>query len=45
MKRIRKSIEEDDPDEVTFDYEDGWDEMMEEAKPEIAAQVEELKHN
>ena len=45
VKRIRKSIEEDDPDEVTFDYEDGWDEMMEEAKPAIAAQVEELKHN
>ncbi|MGN0364013.1 MAG: thymidylate synthase [Bilifractor sp.] len=45
VKRIRKSVEEDDPDEVCFDYVDGWDEMMEDAKPAIAAQVEELRKN
>lgn len=31
-------------DEVTYDYEDGWDEMMEAAKPDIAKRVEELKN-
>lgn len=40
VKRIEDSVEEDD---VAFDYKDGWDDMMEEAKPEIAAQVEELR--
>lgn len=39
VKRIRNSDKED----VTFDYEDGWDELMDDAKPAIAAMVEELK--
>lgn len=43
VKRINKSIEDDDPDEVTFEYEGDWDRMMEDAKPEIATQVAELK--
>ena len=30
--------------ELTYDYEGDWDEMMEEAKPEIAKMVEELKN-
>jgi thymidylate synthase len=29
--------------ELAYDYIDGWDELMEEAKPEIAKMVEELK--
>jgi len=29
--------------ELAYDYEGGWDELMEEAKPEIAKMVEELK--
>ena len=32
-----------DTDDVTYDYVGDWDELMEEAKPEIAAMVEELK--
>ena len=31
-------------EETTYCYEGEWDELMEEAKPEIAAMVEELKH-
>ena len=31
------------PDDLCFDYVDGWDEEMEEAKERIAEQVEELK--
>lgn len=38
-RRIRESDEED----VTFDYVDGWDELMEDARPDIFKQVEELK--
>ena len=30
--------------ELTYDYEGEWDEMMEDAKPEIAKMVEELKN-
>jgi thymidylate synthase len=30
--------------ELTYDYDGEWDEMMEEAKPEIAKMVEELKN-
>lgn len=30
-------------DDTTYDYVGGWDELMEEAKPEIAAMVEELR--
>ncbi|MDO4623026.1 MAG: thymidylate synthase [Eubacteriales bacterium] len=40
-----KRICEGDEEDVTFDYEDGWDELMEDAKEEIAAQVEQLKKN
>ena len=32
-----------DSEDVTYDYIGEWDELMEEAKPEIAAMVEELK--
>jgi thymidylate synthase len=32
-----------DSDEVTYDYVGDWEEMMAEARPEIAAMVEELK--
>ncbi len=39
VNRIRSGEEED----VTFDYEEGWDEMMEDAKDEIRKQVEILK--
>lgn len=38
-----KRIREGDEEEVTFDYQDGWDEMMEEARPAIYAQVEKLR--
>ena len=40
VNRIRTGDEED----VTFDYEDGWDEMMDEARPAILEQVEILKN-
>jgi hypothetical protein len=30
--------------ELTYDYDGDWDEMMEDAKPEIAKMVEELKN-
>lgn len=38
-----RRITEGEEDDVTFDYVDGWDEMMEDAKEEIAAQVEILR--
>lgn len=38
-----KRIEEDDFEDLTYDYEDGWKDMMEDAQPRIAAMVEELK--
>lgn len=41
VKRIENAADEYD---VCFDYEDGWDEDMELAKPEIAKMVEELKN-
>lgn len=40
-KRIREG---NDPYDTAFDYEDGWQEEMEEAAPEIAKMVEELKN-
>lgn len=42
-KRITDAEKSGDPDDVTYDFKDGWDEMMEAAKPGIAARVEELK--
>ena len=33
----------DEGGELTYDYVDGWDELMEEAKPEIAKMVETLR--
>lgn len=33
-----------DPDDVTYDYEDGWQEMMEAAQDAISKRVEELKN-
>lgn len=41
---VRRIHEADDPDDLCYDYEDGWKEMMEDYQPEIAAQVEELKN-
>ena len=38
VKRIREN------DDITFDYEDGWAEIMEEERPSILAQVEELRN-
>jgi thymidylate synthase len=38
-----RRITEGEEDDVTCDYVDGWDEMMEDAKQEIAAQVEILR--
>ncbi len=38
-----KRLADGDVDDVTYDYKDGWDEIMEAAKPMIAARVEELK--
>ena len=38
-----RRIETEDIDDLTFDYEDGWKDMMEDAQPEIAARVEELR--
>lgn len=43
-KRIEAAEKEGDLDDITYDYIDGWDEMMEAAKPSIAARVEELKN-
>ncbi len=40
VNRIRSA---EDPDELCYDYTDGWKEIMEDAQPEIAAMVEELK--
>lgn len=36
-------IENNDIGDITYDYVGDWDELMEEAKPEIAAMVEELR--
>ena len=38
-----RRIETEDIDDLTFDYVDGWKDMMEDAQPEIAARVEELR--
>jgi len=38
-----RRIEEEDPEDLAFEYEDGWQEMMEEAQPAIAEKVEELR--
>jgi hypothetical protein len=38
LRRIRSG------EEITFDYEGEWEELMAEARPEIAAAVEELKN-
>ena len=39
VRRIRT----EDIEDLTFDYEDGWKDIMEDAQPAIAARVEELK--
>lgn len=41
VKRIEEATDEYD---ICFDYEDGWDEDMKAAQPEIAKKVEELKN-
>lgn len=38
-----KRLSSGDFDDVTYDYEDGWKDMMEAVQPEIAKRVEELK--
>lgn len=40
----RRIEEAEDEDDLTFEYEDGWKDMMEEAQPEIAKKVEELRN-
>lgn len=39
-----RRIAEEDEEDLAFDYEDGWQEMMEEAQPSIAEKVEELRN-
>jgi len=39
-----KRLATGDADDVTYDYEDGWKEMMEAVQPEIEKRVEELKN-
>ena len=39
-----KRLSANDPDDVTYDYEDGWKDMMEAAQEDIKARVEELKN-
>lgn len=41
VKRIETAEDEDD---LTFDYEDGWADLMEEARPGILEQVERLRN-
>ena len=41
VERIHAAKDEED---VTYDFQDGWDELMAAARPEIAAMVEELKN-
>lgn len=43
VKRIRKAMEDGDMEEVTFDYEDDWDELMEAEVPGIIADAERMK--
>lgn len=43
FKLLDSYIEKITTDDVTYDYVGEWDELMEEAKPEIAAMVEELR--
>jgi thymidylate synthase len=38
-----RRIQSEDIEDLTFDYEDGWKDIMEDAQPAIAARVEELK--
>ena len=38
-----RRIQTEDIDDLTFYYEDGWKDIMEDAQPAIAARVEELK--
>ena len=40
----RRISSADDPEDLAFEYEDGWQEMMEEAQPSIAEKVEELRN-
>ena len=41
VKRIRDA---EDPEDVCYDYEDGWQEVMEEERPGILADVERMKN-
>ena len=41
---IRRLNAAEDVEDITYCYEDEWDELMEAAKPEIAAMVEELRN-
>ena len=43
VKRIRKAMEDDDESEVTFDYEEDWDELMEAEIPGILADAERMR--
>ena len=43
VKRIRKAQEEGDEEEVTFEYEEDWDELMEMEIPRILADAERMR--
>ena len=39
-----KRLEKNDPDDVTYDYEDGWKDMMDAVQDDIRSRVEKLKN-
>ena len=41
---VKRLDEAEDEDDVTFSYEDGWQELMQSARPEILRDVEKLKN-
>lgn len=43
LKGYVKRIEEDEIEDITFEYEEDWAEIMEDARPSILAQVETLR--
>ncbi|MCI6731659.1 MAG: thymidylate synthase [Lachnospiraceae bacterium] len=43
LKGYVKRIQEDDPEDITFEYEGDWEEIMRDARPGIMKQVEILK--
>ena len=41
---VKRIEEADDPEDLTFEYVGDWQDLMEEARPDILKQVEELKN-